>query len=139
MDVNKGSAKLEKVFRYADKGFFWRILYTSRHIIPATKPVVVEMAGMIFPAIPLHNTSSARPSATVANLPRDMKIFLFDGVVSGAEVRDSGYDSHVVVVVLVEIHGRELDSICCEHIAGRQSTGNHSMKAHTRTGLERTS
>ena len=45
-------ARLQKLFRYALSGLDCNSLYISKQIIPATKPVVVAMAGMIFPAMP---------------------------------------------------------------------------------------
>ena len=49
-----GRARLMKPFLY-DSRFSWllAILSSSRHTSPTTREVVVAMAGIIFPAIPL--------------------------------------------------------------------------------------
>ena len=52
-EVNSGSHRFVNTLEKAVTGFSCNILYNSKQIVPATKPVVVAIAGVILAAIPL--------------------------------------------------------------------------------------
>ena len=106
MLVNSGIAKLLNVFESFVIGFFCKSLYISMQIapklsyeenvkimpcvklVPVTKAVVVDIAGVIFPASPLFDVKHARYTFQQIAFdicqyaPRGMKISFWNLIIS---------------------------------------------------------